>query len=146
MTNLVYDVKRASCSLRPFVPQILFPLAFSCQNPELEELHLPACCFLYLADFSPSFLRTLNVIICSHFHQSSRAFSSKMGEMWICLGSEQDPGERGKLKIQERTSRRGDKRWWGPRNRSTGWVRRDRNKMGGYADKSKAGREDISRS
>lgn len=67
MTNLVYDVKRASCSLRPFVPRISFPLAFSCQNPELEELHLPAAHFLYLADFSPSFLRTLNVIILWSF-------------------------------------------------------------------------------
>lgn len=63
VTNLVYDVKRASCSCRPFVPWIWFPLAFSCQNTEPEGTYLPAACFLYLADFSPSFLRALNVIL-----------------------------------------------------------------------------------
>lgn len=46
MTNLVYDVKRASCSLRPFVPQISFPLAFLAKTLSLKK-----CTFLQLAFF-----------------------------------------------------------------------------------------------
>lgn len=61
------DVKRASCSLRAFVPPIWFPLAFSCQDPELMEMYLPAAHFLYLADFSPPFPSTLKVIILWSF-------------------------------------------------------------------------------
>lgn len=102
LTNLVYAVRRASCSCRPFVPQIPFPLAFVAQTLSSKKCtFLQPVGFISLTSLLPSFDDE-----CYHFVVISTKVpghsASEVGEMcYRYARAERGSGDKGEFKIQE---------------------------------------------